>query len=194
MRLFVALDPPDAWRVAAASAQSGLRLHVEPRLLRFVDQALMHLTLRFLGEVTDDAAARVTAEFQRRIREVDVTLALAPAGTFGPPARTSVAWLGVAGDRVALDALVTRVEAAVTAAGLPAEERPLRPHLTLARVHRTASAEQRSAIAAAIALLDAPPPATTRFREVVIVRSHLGGAQPRCELLGRYGTTTGSAP
>ena len=186
MRLFIAFELPAAWRDVATHVQSALRTATTPRFLRFVDPDLMHLTLHFLGEVDSDAAARLTAELDRRLADVDVALALGAGGTFGPAARTAVAWLGVDGDRAALDDLVLHIEAAVTAAGLPAEARPFRPHLTLARVARAASAEQRRAIAATVASLDPPPPSPTRFRELVVVRSYLGGAQPRYEVRSRH--------
>ena len=114
-------------------------------------------------------------------------LALGPAGTFGVPARTTVAWLAVAGDGEGLRALAGRVEAAVVAAGLPPDDRPLRPHITLARLDRGASTQQRRAVAEAIAALEPPPPAAFRARAVALVRSHLGREGPRYETLSRHG-------
>ena len=186
MRLFVALELPEAWRTAAERAQAALRAAAEPRLLRFVDPALMHLTLRFLGEVDATIAPRIEAALQREVPPLDVAISLAPAGTFGPAARTTAAWLGVDGDLVALDALVARIEHAVTAVALPAETRPFRAHLTLARVSRTATAVQRRAVAEAVARLAPPNLPAFVAREIVLVRSHLSGPQPRYEVLSRH--------
>lgn len=77
------------------------------------------------------------------------------------------------------------VEAAARAAGLPLDPRPLRPHLTLARVARVAPRATRAERRAlAVARLDPPPTHPTRLRELVLFHSHLG-AQPRYEPLAR---------
>jgi 2'-5' RNA ligase len=174
MRLFIALEVPEAWRREADR-------------LGLVDPALMHLTLRFLGEVDEDLVPALQDALERETPPLDLALSLAPAGTFGPPHRTSIAWLGVSGDLEALQALAANVERAVVECGLPGEERPLRPHLTLARLHQAATPDQRRAVAEAVGALEPPAPAPYRPTEVVLVHSHLGGSQPRYEVLSRHG-------
>ena len=186
-RLFIAVEVHDDWRDAARAARAVID-GAQPALpLRWVDPALMHLTLRFLGEVDEHTLEPLQRELAAGVPTVDVQLALGPAGTFGAPGRTAVAWLAVGGDGEGLRALAERVEAAVVAAGLPPEDRPLRPHVTLARVRRGASTQQRRAVAEAIAALDPPPPAAFRARSVALVRSHLSREGPRYETLSRHG-------
>ncbi|MPZ98701.1 MAG: RNA 2',3'-cyclic phosphodiesterase [Dehalococcoidia bacterium] len=186
MRLFVAIEPPEAWRDAATRIGDALRRAAGDAPLRLVDPALTHLTVRFLGEVDEAHADALRVALGRHAPPVAVPLELAPAGTFGAASRTQVAWLGVGGDLQALQALASRVEAAVVEAGLPREERPSRPHLTLARAGNRATADQRRAIAEAARALDAPPTLPFEAREVSLVRSFLGGAQPRYEVLQRW--------
>ncbi|MGW7595811.1 2'-5' RNA ligase family protein, partial [Streptomyces rubiginosohelvolus] len=59
-------------------------------------------------------------------------LALHGSGTFDE----RVAWSGVAGDLEGLHRLADGVRAVVRDCGIALEDRPLRPHLTLARVRR----------------------------------------------------------
>src|SRR3989442_11950124 len=60
MRSFVAIDLPDDVRSALERTQASLR-HRAPRAdLRWVDPAGLHVTLKFLGEVPEDALAPVT--------------------------------------------------------------------------------------------------------------------------------------
>jgi 2'-5' RNA ligase len=184
VRLFIAIEVPDAWRVAAREATEALVRTSKVRL-RVVDPSLMHLTLRFLGEVSEARVEPLTSALHEAVAAVDVELELGRAGTFGPPARTQVVWLGVGGDLDGLQALADRVEAAVRAAGLPSEERPLRPHLTLARLGRQVGPDDRRAVAEAARNLDPPPRLAFRARELVLMRSHLGAAQPRYEVLAR---------
>lgn len=189
MRLFVALEISDAWRDGARATLRAVTgaLAADPpaaRHLRPVDPALLHLTLRFAGEVDGGVAARIEREL-RAVPPIDVALELASAGTFGPAARSSVLWLGVGGDLDGLRGLAERVDAAVERAGLPSDGGKFRPHLTLARVRRQATAAQRRAIAAAVAAVPPPDRAPLRATEVVLVRSHLDGRRPRYEVLSR---------
>ncbi len=188
MRLFLAIELPEPWLREAARALDELTatLGDDASVLRPVALDRMHLTVRFLGEVDEDLVPALDAALRESVPPVGVDLELTAAGTFGSAARTSVVWLGLGGDLDALRALAGRVEAAVEAAGLRPERRELRPHVTLARVRRQASASQRRAIGHAVAALEAPPSHPHRAGEVVLVRSHLGAGQPRYEVLGRY--------
>ena len=186
MRLFVALDVPEPWREAAAHATEVIARTSGVRL-RAVHPSLMHLTLRFLGEVPEDRVAPLIEALREAVTRFDLELALGPAGTFGPPQRTQVVWLGVTGDLEALQSLANRIEGAVRAAGLPSEDRPLRVHLTLARLGRDLTPADRRAVAEAARHLAPPPPLPVRAHEVELVRSTLGNPRPVYEVLGRFG-------
>jgi RNA 2',3'-cyclic 3'-phosphodiesterase len=192
MRLFVGIDAPPAWREAAATIQRELTAQLPRELTRAIrpfDPALMHLTLRFLGEVDEAALRDLQAALDEHAPPVDLELALGAAGTFGAPARTSVAWLGIEGDLNGLRALTRRVHEG-TGAIVPVERRTsFSPHLTLARVRRETSPEERRAIAEAVRALTPPDRDSTaiRARELVLIRSHLGASQPRYEVLSRHG-------
>lgn len=196
MRLFVAIEVPEPWREAAREARRALdrdRALTGPPL-RWVDPALMHLTLRFLGEVPDGAVPGLRRALDEHAPPVDLRLEIGAAGSFGAPARTSAVWLGVGGDGEALRALAQRLERAAQAAGLPGDEREFRGHLTLARVSRRAGGPQRRAVAEAVTRLPEPPRAEFRVRSVALIRSHLRpGAPPRYETLSRYGAGAGDA-
>ena len=121
MRLFVSLPLPPAVRAHLAARLAGVRT---------TDIAQWHLTLAFLGEVGDPtplrpglAAAAAAASPLR--------LQLRGGGSF-----PGVLWAAVAGDTVGLHALAADVASACRAAGVPLEDRPYRPHVTVARRRR----------------------------------------------------------
>src|SRR5665811_1656667 len=122
MRLFVAAEVPDSWREAVAGVQGAIeRASGVARAddgsggdVRWVDPALLHVTLCFLGAVDPSAVPRLGEALDRAVPPLDLTLALGDPGTFGPPARTSVIWLGLGGDTSQLSDVARRVEAAVT--------------------------------------------------------------------------------
>ena len=186
MRLFVAIELPEPWCEAARAARAAFEREVDAPM-RWVEPALMHLTLRFLGEVEQQRLEPLQQTLAGVMPPVDVELMLDGVGTFGPPARTAVVWFGVGGDGEGLRALAERVEAAVVAAGAPPEERAFSAHVTLARVGRGASRGDRRAVAGAVARLPAPPPSPFRARSVALVRSRLGRGGPRYDVLSRHG-------
>lgn len=184
VRLFISVELPETWRDAARVARAALERQVETPL-RWVDPQLMHLTLRFLGEVPEEEIGRLRNVLDG-VPPVDVQLALKEAGTFGPASRTAVVWLAIGGDSDGLRALTDRVEAAVVSIGFESERRPFRPHVTLARVDRRASGGQRRTVAEAVEQLPAPPSSPFTAHSVALVRSHLGRGGPRYEVLSRH--------
>src|SRR3954451_20881982 len=86
---------------------------------RWVDPGNFHLTLRFIGEITEDLAG-------------EVDMALAGPGVFGGR-RPHALWVGV--ERSAeLIRLRDKIEQALIRAGLEPEQRKFAPHVTLARL------------------------------------------------------------
>jgi 2'-5' RNA ligase len=130
MRLFAAIDPPA--EVIAALAQT---VPADDRL-RWVPPEQWHITLAFYGEVADATVPELEERLRRAAaRTRPLRLSLAGAGTFPSGTRPArVLWCGIEGDRPGLIRLAERVSAAGRRSGIPVEERPLRPHLTLARV------------------------------------------------------------
>lgn len=128
MRLFVALTPPSEVVEELRARISTLRASDSD--LRWSRPEQWHLTLAFLGEVGDDARAELTRRLQRAARKhPPLTLSFGSGGRFGQ----RVLWTRVRGDRDGLRRLADTVRAAARRSGLPTEQRPYRPHLTLAR-------------------------------------------------------------
>ncbi len=174
-RLFVGWVATGPSRAALAAAREALRTRLPQRGIRWVADADLHLTLRFLGQTAPESAARVAdalpriAAGRRRLR----VQAGAPC-----------AWPSAAGPRVlvvevesggALEALATELDVALRACGVATEPRRFRAHITLARVDAGAPADgDLSGLPAAgeieldrLALVDSAPRADgTRYREV----------------------------
>jgi 2'-5' RNA ligase len=168
MRLFVAVTPPpealDELRSATAEMRSARSE------LRWTRPDQWHLTLAFLGEVDDAARADLTVRLSRVApRHPPPRLALTGAGRFGD----RVLWTRVTGDVAALRRLAASVRAAALRARLPVEERPYRPHLTLARGRD--GADLRPVVDALAGFAGR----TWTARELHLVRSHLGAGPAR---------------
>ncbi len=128
------MAPPARARADLAAALEPLRQ--APGAPRWGDPARWHLTLLFLGAVPSALLPGLTGAVTDAVAPTPpATLRLAGAGRFGSRRRPQVCWAGVDGDVAVLTALAARLAAAARGLGLPVEDRPFRPHLTLGRWH-----------------------------------------------------------
>ena len=129
-----------------------------------------HLTLLFLGRVPEETVpALVDAAGPAVAAAPPMTLRLAGGGRFGSVRRPQVAWAGLDGDVRALVDLAGRLSAAAAGVGLPVEDRPFRPHLTLGRWRPGRAAD--GALTDRLAAYRGPAWPVT---EVRLLESHLG--------------------
>lgn len=150
MQLFSALlPPPEVVRSIEAGLGTG-----KGKGFRWAPPANWHITLGFFGE--DDIAARAAWLRERVTGRPSVRVRLSGADTF-----PKVLWLGVESDGLAELA---------NAAGAGLDERPYRPHLTLARFPADRHAEAREIVDALSAF--ASPEWTAG--EVVLMKSTAG--------------------
>ena len=167
VRTFVALVLDDEMRRKLEALASSLR----PRMpgARWVRPEGVHLTLRFLGDTPPERIERLEADLSAAAAASSpAEVGVRGLDTFpgrGKPPR--VLWVGLEVP-ASVDELQAACEAAAVAAGFPAEERPFRAHLTLARFRERV-------------LRPALPPTdlgTVRLHTLALVRSELrpGGA------------------
>lgn len=129
-RLFVAIRPPLAVRERLIDAMGGIDG------ARWQDDEQLHLTLAFVGDVAGsqaDALIDALAEVESAAFAAEV----AGVGHFERKSAPTAVWARVPLSEP-LARLQRRVERACARAGLPAEKRGYRPHVTLARLPRSA--------------------------------------------------------
>lgn len=129
LRLFVALDLPDAVKAAL----SALRTDITGA--SWSKTANMHLTLKFLGDGIEESRVPELTTALQAVQGAAFSLALQGVGRFQPgdrqPAR--VLWAGLDAPRD-LPNVAAAVEHVLAPLGFPAERRGFSPHLTLARL------------------------------------------------------------
>ncbi|MEU3975283.1 RNA 2',3'-cyclic phosphodiesterase [Streptomyces bacillaris] len=131
IRVFLALAPPDD---AKDELERALRpAYAAHPCLRWNRIEDWHITLAFLGELPLAAVPPLMSPLSGlAARRRPLRLALRGGGHFDE----RVLWSGIDGDLEGLHRLATDVRELVRACGVSFPERPLRPHLTLARSRR----------------------------------------------------------
>jgi RNA 2',3'-cyclic 3'-phosphodiesterase len=126
LRLFVGIGFPPELKLRLSLLCSGI-----PGA-KWVDPGNFHLTLRFIGEISEDLAADVDDTLSR-VRARRFTLQIAGTGVFGSGDKPRSLWAGV--ERTPeLVGLRDKIEQALIRIGLVPEPRKFAPHVTLARL------------------------------------------------------------
>ena len=140
MRAFVAIELPEAIREGMGVLNDRLRrCGVRASWTR---RDRMHLTLRFLGDISDEAAGRVGEHLLKGAAGLDAfRLHVSGVGAFPNLRRPSVVWAGIGPLEGGLKGAHAVAEEAAEAIGLRPDRKPFHPHVTLARIRDARDAE-----------------------------------------------------
>jgi RNA 2',3'-cyclic 3'-phosphodiesterase len=142
VRLFVGIGIDAAVIAAAQALATALRQRAQDLApgarITWIPPDLMHLTLRFIGHVDEPYAARIAVTLAPSVTLPPFALALRGAGVFPEFGAPRVLWAGVQSGAVELRQLEGEIGNRLAAVGIPPDERPFNPHLTLARVRNAA--------------------------------------------------------
>lgn len=177
-RIFLAIEVPDAVK-ADLGRLTGKLSPCAPQV-RLVPPALLHLTVRFLGEISVQQVGLVTEASRVAVADISkFSLALARVGTFlTRSGRLRVIWIGLQPGQglVMLQRLAAAVERELIAVGFPEEARSFSPHLTLARVRPEISLPEEDRLKDCIARLTREHPIRRSFQveHLTVMRSDFG--------------------
>lgn len=136
VRTFVAVEIGTENRRAAARLIDRLRSAGAD--VKWVDPENLHLTLKFLGDVSSQRLADVCQAVERVAgTQASFVLELRGTGAFPNAARPRVIWLGTGEGTEPMIALAEAVEEALERLGFRREARRFHPHLTLGRLRRS---------------------------------------------------------
>ena len=132
IRSFIAVDLDDPTiRERIISAQKGLE---QTRAqLKIVGPEIMHLTLRFLGEIPKTIVDKVK-EAMDAVRFPPFDVEFAGLGVFPNPRRINVVWVGIQHGQEQLSEIFRALEPKLRQIGLPPDDKGFSPHMTIARV------------------------------------------------------------
>jgi 2'-5' RNA ligase len=141
MRTFIELAIPGEVRDHIRHLQDGVcRVLAQTgadACFRWTQMTSVHLTLRFLGETTEDQQEQLSDGLKGLAEEwAPISLGIGSLGGFPSVQRPRVLWLGITGDVDGLQRLQAAVEGLVQTCGFETDIRPYSPHLTIARTKR----------------------------------------------------------
>ncbi len=133
LRAFIAIEMPGLVGEAVRKSQEALRhngIH-----LRWVRPGNVHLTLRFLGDISASNIPMIREAMEKSVcRKEPFSLSISGMGVFPGLKRPRVIWLGLQGELDLLDELYRNLSMCLEEKGIPLEKRSFKGHLTIGRV------------------------------------------------------------
>ena len=132
MRVFIAIDLPGEIRSRLASMQSDLRSTASGA--RWVAAEFAHLTLRFIGEISEQRREDIDTALAG-LTWIPFPVSVKGVGFFPGTRSPRVFWAGLHAST--MEELTQEIDTRLERAGFDREKRAFRPHITLARAKTT---------------------------------------------------------
>ncbi len=139
IRAFIAIDLTPEIRQRLDQVSNQLQQHLENVPVRWVTAGNIHLTLKFLGDVSVNNLEMVKKILQKEVEgHPSFEISVGGVGAFPTEKHPRVIWVGVEAPQE-LNMIQHGIETAAALLGYAKEERAFSPHLTLGRVSRNAT-------------------------------------------------------
>jgi 2'-5' RNA ligase len=181
-RLFAAVLPSSEASAELARLLSPLWAAAPQAGLRWLSGESLHVTLQFFGSVPEARVSALSAGCARAAASSGpFELRLAGAGAFPSLRRARVVWLGVGQGASELTQLSAAVGSArpLSCAAASAAEQVFTPHLSVARLSTPLDAAPLVAALRSVGV-------SMQVRQLALLRSRLGGAAARYEVIERF--------
>jgi 2'-5' RNA ligase len=178
IRAFIAVDLPPDLKARLAEICDQLCAEMGDVPVRWVPAEKMHLTLKFLGDVSLNNV-NVLQDILRgeAVDRQPFAISLGGLGAFPKVRQPRVIWIGVEAPPE-LESLQRGIDKQTARVGYPPDRRPFSPHITVGRVSRNASPAEVRVIGDALNEANVGYLGVARVQAVHLYRSDLqpGGA------------------
>jgi RNA 2',3'-cyclic 3'-phosphodiesterase len=181
MRTFIAIKVKPENALLQTITELKNELTGEP--LRWVDEENLHLTLKFVGETTEEQAAQISNVLSGfALSQPLVSFILSGLGYFKNRKMPRVLFIGIQGGE-ALQQMAISIENILIPLGIEKDERPFNPHLTLARIKHLNNKRQFYQAVEAHQFYSSAP---VIIKEIIFFQSHLTPSGPEYRELEKY--------
>lgn len=140
IRTFIAVDLPPSVLEALGQVSSQLQEKLLDTPVRWVNYQKMHLTLKFLGDISKENIGMVEKILQSEAaKRQSMEIGIGGIGAFPKMRHPRVIWIGIEAPTDLFD-LRRGIEDGVARLGYNYDKYDFTPHLTLGRISRKASA------------------------------------------------------
>lgn len=151
IRSFIAIELPDEIKLHLDQLETLLKSEKQSGV-KWVNPDSIHLTLKFLGNISINQTGEITRAIEESARETSpFKLEVKGLGVFPNLKRVQVAWVGLSGDIDKLGQLQQRIESNLAQLSFTPESRRFTPHLTIARLRNQVSPDERQSFGQLIA-------------------------------------------
>jgi RNA 2',3'-cyclic 3'-phosphodiesterase len=141
IRAFIAIDLSPEIQQRLDNVLEDFKNQLANIPVRWVAVTNIHLTLKFLGDVSISNLALLTNMLQAEVSaHHQFEISVGSSGAFPNLRQPRVIWVGIEAPQE-LIAIQNGIEAATARLGYTREDRPFSPHLTLGRVPRNATTQ-----------------------------------------------------
>jgi 2'-5' RNA ligase len=181
MRTFIAVPTTAAVRTRVATVIE--RLRGAGASVKWVPPEQVHFTLKFLGEVEDEATPEVCARVTEAVGHVPpFRVHVQGVGAFPRPSRPRTIWLGAREGEAQMTSLHQAIDRTLEPMGFHREQRRFVPHLTVGRLR--SGSRHVETLAAELARHADYDGGTMAVAEVVVMASFLERTGPTYQPLG----------
>lgn len=177
LRAFIAIEIPSEIKKAIAAQTASLQTSAG-RAVRWVTTENTHLTLKFLGEVSQTNVDMLSQALQGECGQLaPFEISVGGLGSFPNARRPRVIWIGLQAP-AELNKLQHKIDSATDRLGYTPEDKPFSPHLTIGRVREQASADDLRQLHASLDGMTIGTLGTFTVKTVYLFKSDLQPAGP----------------
>lgn len=133
MRAFIAIEIPENIKEKISKILDGVKKRYDLPL-KWVRKENYHITLHFLGEISDEKVDRIKEIFIKINKEIiNYKMKLDSCGMFPLSGTPKVLWIGFNENTGNMKETYTVLTDRLTSFGLKTERRDFKPHITIAR-------------------------------------------------------------
>lgn len=150
----------------------------DQRLFRLIPPSNLHITLKFLGQISQDQIQQLIAVVRETGSEfTPPAMKFSGGGVFPTVTRARILWIGLT-PGTSLKTVVESIESGCEKLGLPRERKPFHPHVTLARVARPVGQQDQLLIRDWIESLNQAGEFSYQIKNISIYDSDLSQKSP----------------
>jgi 2'-5' RNA ligase len=174
VRSFIAIDLPSSLYEQLEEVSGNLQDMLKAMPIRWVAVHNIHLTLKFLGDVSEKNISMINKIIQTEsASHKQFEVSVGGFGVFPNFSRPRVIWVGVEAPDELMN-LQRRIDVETARLGYPPDQRKFNPHLTLGRVSRNANPQEVRSISTKLRNHKLGFLGAARINEVNLFRSDLG--------------------